>query len=191
MDESTTSNPASFKNPHTIGNRIYRLIWRFVAFFLALTPARLGWPLRKWVLVLFGAKIGQSWVHSSVKIWAPSRLRIGDHSYIDSGVYLYNPWEIEIGDRVIISFDSLICTPSHDFRQPSMPLVGQPIRMGNDIWIAARCIVGPGVELFDGTVLGAGSTIFKKSEPWAVYVGNPAMKVAGRIIGSSSISDLD
>lgn len=184
MDDVNVTNPASFKNPHSVGNRIYRLIWNVVATLLALTPPRLGWPLRKGVLRMFGAKIGDSWLHSRVRIWAPSRLKIGDHSYIDSGVYLYNPWEIEIGDRVIISFDTLICTPSHDFRQPSMPLIGKPIRMHNDIWVAANCIVGPGVELSEGVVLGAGTALFKSAMPWTIYVGNPAQIVGDRKIKS-------
>lgn len=186
MNKAPQTDPASFKNPHSVGNRIYRLTWNFVAFFLAMTPPRIGWPLRKCVLSMFGARIGKSWLHSRVKIWAPSRLRVGDQSYIDSGVYLYNPWEIEIGDRVIISFDSLICTPSHDFRQATMPLIGKPIRMQSDIWVAAQSIVGPGVELAHGTVLGAGSVLFKSSESWSVYAGNPAKKVADRTVEGSS-----
>lgn len=185
MNKGARTDPASFKNPHSVGNRIYRLTWNFVAFFLALTPPRIGWPLRKCVLRLFGAHIGKSWLHSRVRIWAPSRLKVGDQSYIDSGVYLYNPWEIEIGDRVIVSFDSLICTPSHDFRQSTMPLIGRPIRMRDDIWVAAHCIVGPGVELREGTTLGAGSVMFKDSESWSVYAGNPARKVADRTLEDS------
>lgn len=182
MVDLIVTNPASFKNPHSVGNRIYRLTWNVVAAVLAFTPPRLGWPLRKLVLKVFGAKIGDSWLHSRVRIWAPSRLKIGDHTYIDAGVYLYNPWEIEIGDRVIISFDSLICTPSHDFRQASMPLIGKPIRIDNDIWVAANSIIGPGVEIAQGTVIGAGSVLFKNTDAWAVYAGNPAKKVADRSI---------
>lgn len=185
MDNVLQTDPASFKNPHSFGNRVYRLTWNCVAFLLAFTPPRLGWPFRKCVLSLFGARIGKSWLHSRVKIWAPSRLKIGDHSYIDAGVYLYNPWDIEIGDRVIISFNSLICTPSHDFRQASMPLIGKPIQMKNDIWVAAQSIVGPGVELANGTVLGAGTVLFKSSEPWSVYAGNPGKKVAERAVANS------
>ena len=182
MENKAQTNPAAFENPHSLGNRIYRLIWRVVACVLLLTPPRLGWPLRKCVLKLFGAQIGASWLHSRVKIWAPSRLKIGDHTYIDSEVYLYNPWPIEIGDRVVISFNTLICTPSHDFRHPSMPLIGKPISLESDIWVAAHCIVGPGVTLAKGTVLGAGTVLFKNSEPWTIYTGNPASAVGTREI---------
>jgi putative colanic acid biosynthesis acetyltransferase WcaF len=142
----------------------------------------MGWPLRKVILQLYGAKIGRSWLHNRVKIWAPSRLEIGDHTYIDAGVYLYNPWRIKIGDRVIISFNSLICTPSHDFRQANLPLIGKPISIESDIWVAANCIVGPGVILSEGTVVGAGTILFKNTEKWSVYTGNPAEKVAERTI---------
>jgi len=176
------TDPTAFRNPHSRANRLYRVVWNGVSALLRLTPARLGWPFRKAVLKLFGAQIGNSWLHSSVRIWAPSRLKIGDGCYIDAGVYLYNPWPIELQDRVIISFDTLICTPSHDISSPSLPLIGQPICLQSDVWVAAQCIVGPGVALSQGTVLGAGSVMFKNSEPWSIYAGNPARKVGERQI---------
>lgn len=182
MEKVRKTDPSAFENPHSLANRLYRLVWNSVSLILRITPPKLCWPFRKWVLRLFGAQIGDSWLHSRVRIWAPSRLKVGDHSYIDAGVYLYNPWEIEIGDRVIISFDSLICTPSHDFRNSKMPLIGQPITMKNDIWVAAKAIVGPGIILGEGTVLGAGSVIFKNSEPWSVYAGNPAVRISKRTL---------
>jgi putative colanic acid biosynthesis acetyltransferase WcaF len=61
-----------------------------------------------------------------------------------------------------------------------MPLIGKPILMESDIWVAANCIVGPGVEIKEGVVLGAGTALFKGTKPWTVYAGNPAAPVGER-----------
>lgn len=176
----TRTNPRAFRNPHTLSNRVYRLAWQFVQFLLTATPPRAGWPIRKIFLRAFGAEIGSSWIHSTARIWSPSNLKVGDDSFIDRKVFLYNPWRIKIGSRTIISFESLICTPSHDFRKQSYPLIGEPIQIGEDVWIASRSIVGPGVHVQNGCVLGAACVLFKDAEPWTVYAGNPARPVGKR-----------
>lgn len=179
-DKERITSPEAFENPHSIGNRIYRAVWNSIAILLRLTPPRMGWPLRKFILRMFGAKIGQSWLHSSVRIWAPSRLTIGDYVYVDRNVYLYNPWPIHIGDRVVISFDSILCTPSHDFRVVSFPLIGNPINVGNDVWIAARCVIAPGTEIATGSIIGVGAIVVKDTDEWSIYGGNPAKKIGIR-----------
>jgi putative colanic acid biosynthesis acetyltransferase WcaF len=168
------TKPDSFQNPHSLRNRCKRLLWNTVWQFLKLTPPRIGWPLRKPILRLFGAKIGKSWLHGSVRIWDPGRLVIGDHCYIDRDVFLYNPWPITLEDRVIISFGALLCTPSHDITHPSLPLIGKPIQIESDVWVACESFVGNGVTVHEGAVVGARSVVVKPVDPWTIVGGNPA-----------------
>jgi acetyltransferase-like isoleucine patch superfamily enzyme len=49
-------------------------------------------------------------------------------------------------------------------------------------------IVLDGVNIGDGSVIGAGAVVTKSTEPYGVYVGNPARKVKQRM---SIYSDSD
>jgi acetyltransferase-like isoleucine patch superfamily enzyme len=45
---------------------------------------------------------------------------------------------------------------------------------GSDIWIGAGASVLPGVDLADGTVIGANAVVTKNTTPYAVMIGIPA-----------------
>ncbi len=48
------------------------------------------------------------------------------------------------------------------------------ITIGNDVWIGARAIINPGVQVGDGAVIGSGSVVTHDVEPYAIVAGNPA-----------------
>jgi putative colanic acid biosynthesis acetyltransferase WcaF len=131
---------------------------------------------------LFGARLGKCWLHPSVRIWAPWKLKIGDDVYIDQGVFLYNAYGCEIKDRVIISAEAVLCTVSHDYTVPSYPLIGRPIVVGSDCWIATRAFISPGVSVGTGAVVGACAVATKDVSPWAVVAGNPARFIKARVM---------
>jgi acetyltransferase-like isoleucine patch superfamily enzyme len=49
-----------------------------------------------------------------------------------------------------------------------------PISFGSDIWIGAGASVLPGLDIADGTVIGANAVVTKNTQPFAVMVGIPA-----------------
>jgi chloramphenicol O-acetyltransferase type B len=53
-------------------------------------------------------------------------------------------------------------------------MVGAPVTIGNDVWIGARVIVLPGVQIGDQAIVGAGAVVTKDVEPLAIVAGNPA-----------------
>lgn len=176
-----SSDPSAFRTPHGLGNRVARLLWLLCwALLYRPSPWFLG-LYRSWLLRLWGAKLGRRVRFSnSTRVWAPWRLRVGDDVYTDGNVYLYNTYGIEIGSRVVISFGTTLCTPTHDFRRPGYPLIGSPITVGDDVWIAAEVFVLPGVTVGSGAVLGARSLVVKDVAPWTVVSGNPAKAIAER-----------
>ncbi|MDB5324771.1 MAG: putative acetyltransferase [Phycisphaerales bacterium] len=172
-----------FQNPHSLGNKIGRLVWGWVWVLLfRFTPPRLFGGWRRFLLKLFGAKIGSTWLHPTVRVWAPWMLKAGDHVFIDRNVYLYNVYGIEIADRVVVSFDSTLCTASHDTRDPTFGLTGAPIKIGNDVWVAADVFVGPGVTINDRAVVGARSSVFADLPAGKICVGTPAKPIRDREI---------
>jgi len=46
--------------------------------------------------------------------------------------------------------------------------------------LGTNCVVLPGVTISEGTVVGANSLVTKTTEPWTVYVGNPAKPIKKR-----------
>jgi putative colanic acid biosynthesis acetyltransferase WcaF len=180
-----TSQPSlsneDFRNPHGLANKVGRLLWSIVYVSLyRWTPARLGMFWRRWILQAFGAKIGRSWLHPSTRIWAPWLLKIGDYSYIDHHCYLYNAYPIEIGDRVIISFGSVLCTPTHDYNDPTYPLIGERILIESDSWLMAEAFICPGVRIRKGGVVAARAVVTKDVESMSIVGGNPAKFIKAR-----------
>lgn len=153
------------------------VLWRvFNATIFPLLPS----CLRNFALRMCGAKIGRSRVYRSVRVYAPWKLEIGDWSCIGPRVELYCKDRITIGDNSVISQGSYLCTASHDVNSRNMALVTKPIIIRDGVWVAAKVIVLPGVEMCSGAVAGAGSVVARSVRMNEVVVGNPATKVSVR-----------
>ncbi|QDV43160.1 Maltose O-acetyltransferase [Stieleria neptunia] len=161
-----------------------RLLWSFLSPLFRYSP-RLLWGWRRFLLRLFGATIGQQ-VHidPSAKIFIPWNLRIGDWSSVGFDCLLYNLGPLVIGDRVTLSQRSHLCGGSHDYSDPTMPLIKASITVGSGAWICADAFVGPGVTVGDGAVVGARACVTKDVSPWKVVAGNPAREVGQRVMDS-------
>lgn len=167
------------------GNKLARALWNLVwLLFYRPSPVPLhGW--RRGLLRLFGAKVGRgAHPYPSAKIWAPWNLEMGDHSCLSHNVDCYCVDRIILGAHTTVSQYSFLCTASHDYIDPAMPLTTAPITLGERVWITADVFIAPGVIIGDGTVVTARSSVFRDIEPWTVAVGNPAQPVKPRILQS-------
>jgi putative colanic acid biosynthesis acetyltransferase WcaF len=165
----------------SLGNRVKRLVWQFIYLLLFRYSPRPFHTWRKFILTLFGAKIGSNThIYSSVKIWAPWNIEIGNECGIGDHVQLYAMDKIRIGNRTVVSQESYLCCGTHDFNKQGFPLTTKPITIGSDVWIAARVFVHPGVEIGDGCVVGACSVITNNLKPWHIYTGNPFKEIKKR-----------
>jgi putative colanic acid biosynthesis acetyltransferase WcaF len=127
------------------------------------------------LLRLFGATIGRDAHPSpSCRIWAPWNLTLGESSSIGEFVDVYSVAPIVIGRNCTISQYSFLCTASHDYLDPLMPLTTAPIRIEDGAWVAADVFIGPGVTVGEGAVVGARSSAYKDVPAWTVFAGNPA-----------------
>lgn len=163
--------------------KILRVLWwPFQIFFLNGTGRVLS-PIRIICLKLFGAKIpGKTLVMDGVKVWYPWNLTLMPYSAVGKGVELYNFAPVYIGEQVTISQGSFLCTASHDYTHPHMPLIYKPIVIREQSWIAANSFIGPDVTVAEGCVIGACSVLTKNTDAWYVYAGNPAVKIKQRHI---------
>ena len=156
-------------------SKVYVQLWWIVqATLFALSPQLMyGW--RRWLLRLFGARIGKdAIIRKSVKTPYPWKLTIGDYCHIGEEVQLYTYGEIEIGDCSVISQRSYLCAGSHDYLSPAFDLVAQKISIESEVWVATDVFVAPGVRIGHGAVVGARSSVFRDIPPGTIAVGTPA-----------------
>lgn len=181
------SSPSEFQNPYTWPSKIARIIWTAIYWaFYRWTPPRRGMFIRLWILRVFGAQIGQSWIHPSTRVWAPWLLVVGDDCFVDARCNIYNSFGVSLGDRTIVSFGTTLCSVSHDYEDPAYRLTGGRIEIGSDCWVTAECFVCPGVKIGDGAVCGARSVVTKPVPAWSVAAGNPARVIRQRRLNSES-----
>jgi len=143
-------------------NKALRFLWR-VVYLIAFraTPVFLH-PWRAFVLKLFGARIGSgAHVYPSAKIWAPWNLVMGAGSCLAGNVDCYNVATVTLGEGTTVSQYSYLCTASRDYQDPSLPLMVAPITIGSRAWVAADVYIAPGVNVGEGSVLAARTSIFK------------------------------
>lgn len=168
------SMPRSLK----VKRGLWVLIW--ILFFRP-TPRGVfnGWRL--FLLRLFGARIGRgSKVAASCFVWAPWNLEMGEFSVLGDGVDCYTMDKIRIGSKVAVSQRCFLCTGSHDIASLRRPLTTRPITIGDHCWIAAESMLLPGVNVGEGTVIGARSLVTKDMPRWSVCAGHPCVAIRPR-----------
>lgn len=176
MDEIT-------KSSFSLQNKIYRVVWAvFNLLFFRYSPR----PFFKWrvlILKLFGAKIAFSCrVYGSSKIWSPKNLIMEEQATIGPNANIYNQGTIKLCKLSTVSQNASLCASSHRYQSRKHELILCPITINEKAWICAEAFVGPNVNVGEGAVLGARSVAKKDLEPWAVYDGNPCVKVKDRIM---------
>lgn len=160
-----------------------RTIWFFCWKTTASWTPRFFNLWRVFLLRAFGAKLGKRvLVLGSVWVDMPWNLVVGDYSAIGKRVWLYNFAKVKIGSNTVISQDTTICTSSHDYTHPHMPLFSKAISIGSQVWIGAECFVMPDVSIGDGVVVGARSLVTKDLTAWMVCVGHPCREYKRRSI---------
>ncbi len=141
--------------------------------------------------------------HSGIRVrmWSKNSITIGDDFYIgrDSQIEC----DAKIGDSVIFGNKvALVGKYDHHYQT-----VGSAIRQGSeirnkdydwkgknlvttiedDVWVGYGSIIIQGVHIGTGSIIAAGSVVVKDVEPYSIYGGNPARKIADRF---ETIEDL-
>jgi len=167
--------------------KLRRVLWApFKLLFLRGSGRWLS-PLRVYSLLLFGARIDRPvLIMDGVTVWHPWSLTLGRYCTLGRGVEVYNYANISVGEQATVSQETYLCSASHDFEDPTMPLIYHPIVIGAQAWLAAGCFIGPGVQVGEGAVVGARSVVVKDVPAWTVVAGNPARFIKLRQVRGKS-----
>ena len=125
---------------------------------------------------------------SSAHVNRDSYFKVLGKVNIGKGVYIDYSGGVEIGNAIAISSGAKIFTHNHNINGKFKDwhkngITYSNIKIEDYVWIGSNVLVMPSVTLIaEGSIIGAGSVLTKSTEPYGVYVGNPARKITERKI---------
>ncbi len=171
----THSQTSAYASPWSLRRRLAQFVWEYLWMLAcAWTPKPFN-PWRLLVLRLFGAKIhGTPFVHQRARIQQPWNLTLHHRACLGDRANAYSLDQITLHEGATIAQEAYLCTGTHDFSQPHIPLQTAPIVVGAGAFVGARAFIMPGVSLGTRCVVGAMAVVTHDIAPGAVAFGNPA-----------------
>ena len=172
-----------YATPHPKSTVLLRWLWAFVQATIFRWSPRPLHGFRARLLRLFGAQIPEPSrvvVFPTARITYPAKLTLEPRSMVGPHVILYNLAAITLRRGANISQYCHLCAGTHDFNRWSMPMVTQPIVIGENAWLGADVFVGPGVTIGELSVVGARSVVVRDLPARKICVGHPCRPIKDR-----------
>jgi maltose O-acetyltransferase len=102
---------------------------------------------------------------------------IGAQTFVNYGCIMLDVVPIRIGAACQIATNVQLLAATHPLdpaRRRDGWEYGEPITIGDNVWLGGGVIVCPGVTIGDDTVVGAGAVVTRDLPAGVVAVGNPA-----------------
>lgn len=130
------------------------------------------------------------WIGDSTKIY-PNVSIIGSECKIDVRVVIFEDVEIDatssvhIGSNVCIGARCEIYSHIHNYSLKATGIFSSqetnaPTRIENDVLLYNNAKLMPGVTIKQGSIIGNSSVVYKDTDGYSIYAGNPARKVEER-----------
>ncbi len=120
-----------------------------------------------------------TWLRSDLlpvvlSVYEGARLRIGPDCFLN-GCQISAKASVELGRHVWIGPGSRIWDADQHALDAETPERREPVKIGDDVWIAADATVLRGVEIGHGSVVGTRSLVTRSMPPSALAYGVPAV----------------
>jgi galactoside O-acetyltransferase len=135
-----------------------------------------------------GNHIGIDW-----GFYCTTKLKIGDYVHVSPHVAVIGGRStgLVVEDFCFISVGAKMVCGSEMFQGEGLigPLIPdeykddqllEPIILRRFSGVCANSVVLPGVEMAEGSILGANSMLKENTEPWTIYAGSPARPIKTR-----------
>jgi acetyltransferase-like isoleucine patch superfamily enzyme len=107
-----------------------------------------------------------------------ANLSVGNGVRFHSGDTISALMRVEIGDRVQIGpHVSIHDNAFHDLYDRAKTPESEPVIVEDDVWLASKCTLLPGVRIGRGAVVGAHALVTADVEPFTVVGGVPARPI--------------
>ena len=119
-------------------------------------------------------------LHLSPSHGSPSakNIVIGEGTYFNRRVKISSRYQVvTIGNYCLFGPDVLIETSTHsltEWKDGYRKLIGDPIRIGNRVWVGANATLLPGITIGDDAVIAAGAVVTRDVPSNVVVGGVPA-----------------
>jgi len=133
-----------------------------------------------------GAKIGKNVViYPGVWITPGRNLIVEDEVDLAKDVLITTMGGVFIGKRTLIGYRTQIISANHQIppvgqRIPVSGDVLKPVRIENDVWVGANCIINAGVTIGEGAIVASGSVVTKNVKANSIVGGVPAKLIKMR-----------
>lgn len=133
-------------------------------------------------------KVGESSHFSSnVKLCCEGtgEINIGRNFFCNFNCYFSSrDSSITIGDDCLFGPDVYLVNTNHGFKSGSLIREqferASPILIGNDVWIGAKAVILPDVQIGEGAIIAAGSVVNKNVAAYTIVAGVPAKFIKNR-----------
>jgi len=174
----TYTQTDAYSSPWPLRRRFALLAWGYA---WSITCRWTPKPFNRWrlfVLRCFGAEIhGTPFVHQHARVTQPRNLVLHHRACLGDGAHAYALGRIILQEGATIAQEAYLCTGTHDFTSPHLPLQTAPITVGRGAFVGARAFVLPGVTLGEHCLVGAMAVVTRDVPPGAIVAGNPARAV--------------
>ena len=161
------------------GEARYCLRW-----IISLTPGMMGRFLRRrfWGIGSVGDNVN---IDEGCWFSHPENLMLDDNVKINKWCMLNAGGGIEIGRNTLLGPGVIIWSQNHKYMRRDMPVNRQGytyerVIIEEDVWVAARATILPGVRIGKGAVVGAGAVVTGDVASFAIVAGVPARQVKVR-----------
>jgi acetyltransferase-like isoleucine patch superfamily enzyme len=119
-------------------------------------------------------------IYNNLQVRRGHKIIIGKGTVVGDQCILDGRNGLEIGSNVNISTGVWIWTEQHDPQSPTFGTNGKKVKIADRAWISSRVTILPGITIGEGAVVAANAVVTKDIEPFSIYGGIPAKKIAER-----------
>lgn len=126
---------------------------------------------------LFGAVGEDPHVEPPFRCDYGDQIAVGDAFFANFGCVVLDVRSVTFGDRCLLGPGVHVYAATHPLEAAARAEgveYGDPVSVGDDVWIGGRAVLNPGVSVGDRSVVASGAVVTRDVPEDVVVAGNPA-----------------